>query len=87
VPQLSDPDYKARPRFREADLGRHLINDAKVDNATLESDDKPDPRFTATAKELEAKGIKDFQLHYALQTIGRLSNPQMAGSPPRKGGR
>jgi carboxyl-terminal processing protease len=87
VPQLSDPDYKARPRFREADLGRHLVNDAKVDNATLESDDKPDPRFTATAKELEAKGIKDFQLHYALQTIGRLSNPQMAGAPPRKGGR
>ncbi len=87
VPQLSDPDYKARPRFREADLGRHLINEAKVDNATLESDDKPDPRFTATAEQLKAKGITDFQLHYAVQTVGRLKQPQMAGAPPRKGGK
>lgn len=72
VPQLSDPDYKSRPRFREADLGRHLINEAKVDNSVLEADDKPDPRFTATAEELKAKGIDDFQLYYALQTVARL---------------
>lgn len=72
VPQLSDPDYKSRPRFREADLGRHLINEAKVDNSVLEADDKPDPRFTATADELKAKGIDDFQLYYALQTVARL---------------
>ncbi|RHW16892.1 S41 family peptidase [Sphingomonas gilva] len=72
VPQLSDPDYKTRPRFREADLRRHLINEAKVDNSVLEDDVKDDPRFTATPEELEKKGIEDFQLHYALQTIGRL---------------
>ncbi len=87
VPQLSDPDYKSRPRFREADLGRHLINENKVDNATLEADDKPDPRFAATPEQLKAKGITDFQLYYALQTIGRVSPPQMAGGPAQKGGK
>lgn len=84
VPQLSDPDYKSRPRFREADLSRHLINEAKVDNSVLEADDKPDPRFTATPEELKAKGITDFQLHYALQTVSRLGKAQMAVAPPRK---
>ncbi|MFM9976563.1 MAG: S41 family peptidase [Sphingomonadaceae bacterium] len=75
VPQLSDPDYKSRPRFREADLRRHLINEAKVDNSVLEEDAKADPRFAATAEQLKAKGITDFQLHYALETIGRLAKP------------
>jgi carboxyl-terminal processing protease len=72
VPQLTDADYKSRPRFREADLRRHLINEAKVDNSVLEDDTKDDPRFTATPAELKKKGVEDFQLHYALQTIGRL---------------
>src|SRR5215212_2372707 len=62
VPQLSDPDYKDRPVTREADLRRHLLNQAKVDDKLLESDDTKDPRFTATAAELEKKGVKDFQL-------------------------
>ncbi len=73
VPQLSDVDYKTRPRFREADLRRHLINEAKVDNSVLEDDSKPDPRFTATPEQLKAKGITDFQLNYALDTISRLA--------------
>jgi carboxyl-terminal processing protease len=73
VPQLSDVDYKTRPRFREADLRRHLINEAKVDNSVLEDDSKPDPRFTATPEQLKAKGIIDFQLTYALDTIARLA--------------
>ena len=73
VPQLSDPDYKSRPRFREADLRRHLINEAKVDNSVLEDDTKPDPRFLATPEQLKAKGITDFQLNYALETISRLA--------------
>ena len=50
----------------EADLG-------SVTTGLLEKDEKLDPRFTATAAELKAKGIEDFQLHYALQTIGRIS--------------
>jgi carboxyl-terminal processing protease len=84
VPQLSDPDYKSRPRFRESDLGRHLINQDKVDNARLESDTKPDPRFNQTAEQLKAKGITDFQMHYALQTIGRL--PKQAATGARSAG-
>ena len=72
VPQLSDPDYKTRPRFRESDLRKHLINEVKLKDEVLEEDGKDDPRFTATAEELKEQGITDFQLHYALQTIGRL---------------
>jgi carboxyl-terminal processing protease len=81
VPQLSDPDYKTRPRFREADLRRHLINEAKIDNTVLEEDEKPDPRFAASAESLKAKGVTDFQLQYALDTIARLGKggvPQVA---------
>ena len=78
VPQLSDPDYKSRrPRLREADLRRHLINQAKVDNEVLESDDKPDPRFAASADSLKKAGITDFQLDYAIKTIARLGSPAM----------
>jgi carboxyl-terminal processing protease len=89
VPQLSDPDYKSRPKFREADLGRHLVNDAKVDNAALEADTKPDPRFSQTAEQLKAKGIDDYQLFYALGAVSRLAKGQMAvtGVGARKGGR
>jgi carboxyl-terminal processing protease len=75
VPQLSDEDYKDRPVLREADLRRHLINQAKVDDKILEEDTNPDPRFTATAAELEKKGVKDFQLQYALDTLKRLGPP------------
>jgi len=79
VPQLSDPDYKTRPRFREADLRRHLINEAKVDNSVLEDDAKPDPRFAATAEQLKAKGVTDFQLDYALKSISRLASLPAGG--------
>jgi carboxyl-terminal processing protease len=75
VPQLSDPDYKTRPVFREADLRRHLINEIKTDNAALEEDTKDDPRFTATPEGLKKQGIEDFQLWYALKTVARLGGP------------
>lgn len=78
VPQLSDPDYKDRPRLREADLRRHLINEIKVEDDVVQDDGKPDPRFSATAEELKKKGITDFQLHYALQAISRLGKTQQA---------
>ena len=84
VPQLSDPDYKTRPRFREADLRRHLINEAKVDNSVLEDDTKPDPRFAATAEQLKAKGVTDFQLQYAVDTIARLAKTQPAPQVARR---
>jgi carboxyl-terminal processing protease len=72
VPQLSDEDYKTRRVVREADLKRHLIGQAKVDDKLLEQDDSADPRFMMTAAELEKKGIKDFQLDYAIKTLKRL---------------
>jgi carboxyl-terminal processing protease len=77
VPQISDADYKSRPVFREADLRRHLINEVKADNSVLEEDTKADPRFAATPEQLKAKGIEDFQLDYALKTIGRLGTTPM----------
>lgn len=89
VPQLSDPDYKDRPAFREADLRRHLINEIKVDDAVIQDDNIPDPRFTATAEELKKEGIEDFQLYYALSTISRLGKIQHAtapATPPAKKG-
>jgi carboxyl-terminal processing protease len=87
VPQLSDPDYKDRPKFRESDLRRHLINEIKVDDEVVQDDGKPDPRFAANAEELKKKGITDFQLHYALQTIARLGKVQQAAAPsPAKAG-
>ncbi|MDB5662861.1 MAG: family peptidase, partial [Sphingomonas bacterium] len=88
VPQISDPDYKDRPRLREADLRRHLINEAKVDDKILEDDANPDPRFKATAEELKKQGVEDFQLNYALQTIGRLGKapaaPVLAAAAPAR---
>ena len=34
---------------------------------------KDDPRFQLTAEQLKAKGIEDFQLNYALETLRRTS--------------
>ena len=83
VPQLSDPDRKDRPVFREADLRRHLINEVKADNAILEEDTKEDPRFTASADQLKKQGVEDFQLHYALKTIARLGGPVQVAAATR----
>ncbi|MBB4608980.1 S41 family peptidase [Sphingomonas yabuuchiae] len=87
VPQISDPDYKTRPVFREADLRRHLINEVKADNSILEEDTKADPRFAATSEALKKQGIEDFQLYYALKTVARLGGPTQvaaATKPPVK---
>ena len=78
VPQLSDPDYKLRPRLRESDLRRHLLSQSKVDDKFLEDDSIPDPRFTATADQLKTLGVKDFQLDYALKTLKRLASKTSA---------
>ena len=78
VPQLSDPDYKDRRVVREADLRRHLLAQAKVEDKLLEADVTPDPRFMMTPAALEKQGIKDFQLYYALNTLKRLTSPAPA---------
>jgi carboxyl-terminal processing protease len=87
VPQISDPDYKDRKVIREADLRRHLLGQAKVDDKLLEEDDfSKDPRFNFTPAQLEKQGIKDFQLDYALRTLKRLrpgTNVASASTPKR----
>ena len=84
VPQLSDPDYKSRPKVREADLRRHLLSQASVKDDVLENDTTTDPRFAATADELEKKGVKDFQLDYAIKTLKRLAPAPAATSVAAK---
>ena len=73
VPQISDPDMRARAArvFRESDLRGHLVNEVDLDEKILESDKLQDPRFKMTAEELKAKSIEDFQLYYAMQTLKR----------------
>ena len=74
VPQLSDATRADRPRLREADLRKHLINEIKDGTEKIvESDDKPDPRFAETPEALKKKGITDFQLDYATRMIDRLA--------------
>ena len=73
VPQLTDPDARKRSErvMRESDLRGHLINEIALDDKQLETDRQDDPRFRMTADELKAKGIKDFQLDYAIETLRR----------------
>ena len=79
VPQISDPDQRKRAArsYRESDLRGHLVNEIK-DDKELEKDNATDPRFKMTPEELKAKGIDDFQLWYALQTIGRTTPAALA---------
>ncbi len=80
VPQLSDPDARRRSELsiRESDLRRHLVNEVALDDKKLEADRQQDPRFKMTAEELQAKGIKDFQLHYAIETLRRTAGVAVA---------
>jgi len=82
VPQLSDPDAKARSEraFRESDLRNHLINEIALDDKQLEQDKQPDPRFSLTDEEVKAKGIKDYQLYYAIETLRRTQPPAAVAS-------
>jgi len=80
VPQLSDPDAAKRQQYalRESDLRGHLVNEVDLEDEALEQDRKADPRFTLTAEELEAQGIEDFQLDYAIKTLRRTGSAVMA---------
>ena len=77
VPQLSDPDARKRSEraLRESDLRGHLINEVNLEDKQLETDKQQDPRFKVTAEELKARGITDFQLHYAVDTLRRTAQP------------
>ena len=80
VPQLSDPDARRRSELalRESDLRRHLVNEVSLDDKKLEADKQEDPRFKVTADQLKAKGITDFQLHYAIETLKRTGGAMLA---------
>ena len=80
VPQLSDPDFAKRAQYqmRESDLRGHLVNEIDLEDEALEADRKEDPRFTLTAEELEAQGIEDFQLDYAVKTLRRTAGARIA---------
>ena len=73
VPQLTDPDFALREKMslRESDLRGHLVNEAALKDTDLEQDKRADPRFQQTAEQLKAKGIEDFQLNYAVETLRR----------------
>jgi carboxyl-terminal processing protease len=77
VPQISDPDYAKRVSLRESDLRRHLVNELQATDKELEIDAAKDPRFSDTVEQLKAKGIEDFQLHYAMETLQRLGTNTM----------
>ncbi len=83
VPQLSDPDMARRVKYqtRESDLRGHLINDLGIKDEALEADKAPDPRFDLTAAQLEERGIKDFQLNYAMDTLRRTTKSTVALRP------
>lgn len=87
VPQLTDPDYKKRVSIRESDLRRHLVNELKDDTKDLEEDVADDPRFAMTAEQLKAKGIEDFQLYYAMETLQRLGPRTMKLAEKRQPGK
>lgn len=80
VPQLSDPDFALRAKYqtRESDLRGHLINELGIKDEEMEVDKVDDPRFQQTAEQLEEKGIEDFQLHYALETLRRTTKSSVA---------
>jgi carboxyl-terminal processing protease len=80
VPQLSDPDaqLRAAQALRESDLRGHLINEVSLEDKQLENDKQQDPRFKMTAEQLKAKGIDDFQLHYAIETLQRTAPAALA---------
>ena len=83
VPQLSDPDYKVRHVTREVDMLRHLVNETKPDDMTLEQDSRSDPRFAMTADQLKKQGINDFQLYYALKTVARVGGSVQVAAATR----
>ena len=54
-----------------------------MDDRDLERDKIDDPRFQISPEELEKRGIKDFQLHYAIDT---LRNTRLAQTMTRPAG-
>ena len=77
VPQLTDPDYKDRRVVREADLRRHLLAQAKVDDKLLESDDMPGSALHRQAGGAEEEG------HQGLPALLCAEHAEAAAAPMR----
>ena len=87
VPQLSDPDYKDRKVVREADLRRHLLAQAKVEDKLLEADDTPDPRFNdqaRRAREEGDQGLPALLCDQHAEAAGRAGRRSPRPVPPKK---
>jgi carboxyl-terminal processing protease len=86
VPQISDPDFALRQKYqtRESDLRGHLINELGIKDEEMESDSIADPRFQLTSAQLEEQGVKDFQLHYAMETLRRTTKRTVALRPAKR---
>ena len=80
VPQLTDADARKRDAeaVRESDLRAHLVNESALSDKQLEVDRQIDPRFRLTPEQLTARGIKDFQLWYALETLRHAAGTSVA---------
>ena len=80
VPQLSDPDFALREKYRtrESDLRGHLVNELGIADEEMVEDTIADPRFQLTTEQLEEQGVEDFQLHYALETLRRTTASSVA---------
>ena len=73
VPQLSDPDYKDRKVVREADLRRHLLAQAKVEDKLLES-----RRHARSAVHGHRRGAEE-EGHQGLPALLRAEHAEAAG--------
>ncbi|MEO0500439.1 MAG: S41 family peptidase [Pseudomonadota bacterium] len=84
VPQLSDEFRADRRIVRESDLRQVLRNADVADDSFIEEDDKDNPRFALTTEDLEASGVEDYQLHYAIDILRRQTGAsELATAQPK----
>ena len=83
VPQISD-EGSQQLAVRESDLRKHLLAEVGSDDALLSQEDPPSPRFSATPASLKRRGVSDFQLHYAINILGRLGPASIADTTGHK---
>lgn len=82
VPQLSEEGRRNRNTVRESDLRQHLLNEAAaVTGEIANREDPPEPRFLITAADLKKRGVKDYQLDYAINMLRRLGPPSLVDGP------
>ena len=82
VPQLSEGTRSNRNNVRESDLRQHLLNEAAAVTGDISNrEDPPEPRFLVTPADLKKRGVKDYQLDYAINVLRRLGPPALVDEP------